>query len=412
MKGTPAKVILVHGTWGRGFDPERNARRTDTAPTEPRWFEVGSKFYTELSSGLSGLLAAKDLSAFLWSGANSIEERRSAAARLAKTLDESVAAAPEAPHFIIAHSHGGNVALNAREAMLGNPLNVHIVTMATPFLSIYRAVPRVIDKLFVICLSIGAAIFAGYLLMSWATASEFLLFAPLLISVLSIIFGAVTLLCWTYGRLKGSQRLSGLRSKRLNLARHINNQTLLASGILFAVGWLCFGRNPGGFFGSTDFNHADSAIFLAMILGRPALVLPSIIPSLLVFFLSLSIAGNILYGPQYELPNISRVITNLKILRSPRDEATLTLIFGKIASFLTHIAASISTIIPIVAMSLAAFLLYIAIDFLLSVIRSYSECLASLTPDCVTQQLYALIVSGVMSDFSAKIIRYVAFGFG
>lgn len=413
MRGAPAKVILVHGTWGRGFDPERNARRTDTgAPAEPRWFEVGSKFYAGLSSGLSGLLTTTDLSAFLWSGANSIEERRGAAARLAKTLDESVAAAPETPHFIIAHSHGGNVALSAREVMSGNPLNVHIVTMATPFLSIYRAMPRVIDRLFAICLSIGVATFAGYLLMSWATASDFLSFAPLLISLLSIIFGTVTLFCWTYGRFIKSQRPSGHRSKRLALARHINNQTFIASGILFAAGWLYFGRNPGGFFGSPDFHDAHFALFGTMLLGGTALVLPIIIPSLLVFFLSLSIAGNVLYGPQYDLPNISRVITNLKILRSRRDEATLTLIFGKIASFLTYIAASISMIVPIVAASLFVFVLYIEIDFLLSVIRSYSECVASLTADCVNLQVYALAVSVGMSDFSAEITRYVAFGFG
>jgi hypothetical protein len=40
---------------------------------------------------------------------------------------QSVAAAPEARHFIIAHSHGGNVALDARQAMSGNALNVHMV---------------------------------------------------------------------------------------------------------------------------------------------------------------------------------------------------------------------------------------------------------------------------------------------
>jgi hypothetical protein len=75
MKGTPAKVILVHGTWGRGFDPDREACRKETAPNEPRWFEIGSKFYTELSAGLSSLLAAEDLSAFLWSGARRVWAR-------------------------------------------------------------------------------------------------------------------------------------------------------------------------------------------------------------------------------------------------------------------------------------------------------------------------------------------------
>jgi hypothetical protein len=122
----------------RGFDPDKDARREEVAgdPADPRWFEAGSKFRAALGSGLPGLVQATDFSAFSWSGANSIEERRSAAARLAKTIDESVAAAPEAPHFIIAHSHGGNVALDARQTMSGNALNVHIVTLATPFLSI------------------------------------------------------------------------------------------------------------------------------------------------------------------------------------------------------------------------------------------------------------------------------------
>ena len=151
--------------------------------------------------------------------------------------------------------------------MLGDPLNVHIVTMATPFCLIYRTVPRIVDKLFVICLSIGAAIFAGYLMMAWATAGAVLLFAPLLISILSIIVGAITLLCWAYGRLMRKQRVSGQRFKRLKLARHINNQALLASGILFAAAWLLFGRHPEGIlaFGGLDFDNANSVIFAAMI---------------------------------------------------------------------------------------------------------------------------------------------------
>jgi len=411
MKSTPAKIILVHGTWGRGFNPESKSLRTQTSPAEPRWFEMGSKFYSALASALTGLVTAADLNAFPWSGANSIEERRSAAARLAKILDDSVAAAPEAPHFIIAHSHGGNLALDAREAMLGSPLNVHILTMATPFLSIYRAVPRIIDRLFVVCLSLGAATFAGYLLKAWTSANGSFLYVPLSLSVLSIIFGITTFCDWAYRRFLVTQRPSRC-SRTLEFARRINNRTLLVSGIILAAGWLSFGRNPAGIFGSTDFHDAHFAFFALMLLGGPALVLPVIIPSLLVFFISRSIAGNILYGPQYESRRISRVITNLKILRSRRDEATLTLLFGKLASFLTHIAASISMIIPIAAASIAALFSYIAIVFLLSAVQSYSECVASLTPDCVNQQILALIVSVSMNDSIARITRYVAFGLG
>ena len=133
---------------------------------------------------------------------------------------------------------------------------------------------------------------------------------------------------------------------------------------------------------------------------------------MLVFFSFLPVARNVLYGAQYDAPPISRVITNIKILRSRRDEATLTLIFGKITSFLTQIAASITMIVQIVAAALFVFVLYLAIDFLLSVVRSYSECLASLTPDCLNQQMLALVVSVGMNDVSAEITRYVAFGSG
>jgi len=411
MKSTPAKVILVHGTWGRGFNPESKSLPTQTAPAEPRWFEMGSKFYSALASALTGLVTAADLNAFLWSGANSIEERRSAAARLAKILDDSVAAAPEAPHFIIAHSHGGNLALDAREAMLGSRLNVHILTMATPFLSIYRAVPRIIDRLFAICLSLGAATFAGYLLIAWTSANNSFLYVPLSLSVLSIIFGIITSCIWAYQRFLVAQQLDH-RAQALEFAWRINNRTLLASTIIFATGWLLLGRNPAGFLGSPDFHNANFALFAAMLLGGVALVLPVIIPSLLAFFLSLWIAGKILYGPQYELPKTSRVITNLKILRSERDEATLVLLFGKLASFLTHVAAAISMVIPIVAASIAVFFAYVAIKYSLSAIHSYSECMATLTPDCVNQQLIALVLSVSMNDFTAKITRYVSYGVG
>ncbi|WP_271609901.1 MULTISPECIES: esterase/lipase family protein [unclassified Bradyrhizobium] len=411
MKSTPAKVILVHGTWGRGFNPESKSLRTQAAPAEPRWFEMGSKFYSALASALAGLVTAADLNSFPWSGANSIEERRSAATRLARILDDSVAAAPDVPHFIIAHSHGGNLALDAREAMLGSPFNVHILTMATPFLSIYRAVPRIIDRLFVICLSLGAAAFAGYLLIAWTFASNIFLYVPWLLSLLSIIFGIITFCVWVYRALLATQRPSR-RSRTLEFARRINNHTLLVSSIIFAASWLSFGRNSAGIFGSTDSHDANFALFALLLLGGAVVVLPVIIPSLLVFFASRSIAGNILYGPQYESPKISRVSSNLKILRSRRDEATLTLLFGKLASFLTHIAASISMIIPIAAASIVVFFSYIAMKYLLSAVQSHSECLASLTPDCVNQQLRALIVSVSMNDSVGKISHYVAFGLG
>src|SRR5262245_50780988 len=242
----PAKIILVHGTWGRGFNPDKYARSEVAGnPTDPRWFEAGSKFRAMLSSGLSGLIQATDINAFTWSGSNSIEERRSAVARLAKTLDESVAAAPKAIHFIIAHSHGGNVAVLARQAMSGNTHNVHIVTMATPFLSIDQRTPRTTDKLFTICISIALTILA--ICMWWYIGASHKYTAYLFpytlfsISLFSVFFGAATLLSSAYRSIQKKQVLSGRRSNGLTLAKRINNRSLLVSALLLCAGSPLFG---------------------------------------------------------------------------------------------------------------------------------------------------------------------------
>jgi hypothetical protein len=97
----PIKIILVHGTWGRGFNPCNDGpAKAEAKAVPPLWFESGSKFYDALVSGLAALAPVPKLSAFLWSGANSIEERRDAAAHLARTIDESVAESSESRHFL------------------------------------------------------------------------------------------------------------------------------------------------------------------------------------------------------------------------------------------------------------------------------------------------------------------------
>ena len=65
MNGAPAKIILVHGTWGRGFDQDKDAQRMPAGkPVAPRWFEAGSKFCMALSSGLAGAAQPEQLALF------------------------------------------------------------------------------------------------------------------------------------------------------------------------------------------------------------------------------------------------------------------------------------------------------------------------------------------------------------
>jgi hypothetical protein len=74
---------------------------------------------------------------FFWSGANSIVHRDRGAEALAKHLHEEHLLFPTSLQVVIAHSHGGNLALRAL-ARLGDsiPSLPFLVTLATPFVSV------------------------------------------------------------------------------------------------------------------------------------------------------------------------------------------------------------------------------------------------------------------------------------
>jgi hypothetical protein len=73
--------------------------------------------------------------AFLWSGANSVHARDCAAKELSDHLTKDLQD-PDTTAVIIAHSHGGNVALRALQH-LGSADRVRVVTLATPFLRVF-----------------------------------------------------------------------------------------------------------------------------------------------------------------------------------------------------------------------------------------------------------------------------------
>lgn len=124
---TKRVVTLVHGTFAKH------------AP----WMRDGSELCTELRKELQGTVLRR----FCWSGGNSHAARLQAGDDLAKYLLTVKKDFPEAQHFVIAHSHGGNVALYAMEktspdAKLGEDV-AGIVTLATPFITLRkRQLPR------------------------------------------------------------------------------------------------------------------------------------------------------------------------------------------------------------------------------------------------------------------------------
>jgi hypothetical protein len=128
-------IILVHGTWGRGFFPKH--REVSLFPPHKRWwFEEGSQFYAGLDAALNSAALSWPIRAFLWSGANSVHARDCAARELSAQLRKDLQG-PDATAVIIAHSHGGNVALRALQYLDSMADRIKVVTLATPFLRVF-----------------------------------------------------------------------------------------------------------------------------------------------------------------------------------------------------------------------------------------------------------------------------------
>ncbi len=147
-------ITVVHGTWPRGLFPKiarfkqwaRGLMRRKRLGPPLFWFEEGSPFLDRLSTELADI--PHKIRSVPWSGANSIFVRDKTAHILAEDLSAEHAEYPQATQLIIAHSHGGNIALRAlyllrkRDASglcgaeMPTPL---VVTLATPFFEVQHA---------------------------------------------------------------------------------------------------------------------------------------------------------------------------------------------------------------------------------------------------------------------------------
>jgi hypothetical protein len=134
-------ITVVHGTWPDGLFRTLLGRKRRTY-----WFDDGSSFFTRLSAELGDV--PHRIKSLPWCGENSVYERDNAAQHLADDLSAEHNEHPQATQLVVAHSHGGNIALRAlyylqkREGSLvygeesATPL---VVTLATPFVEIHPA---------------------------------------------------------------------------------------------------------------------------------------------------------------------------------------------------------------------------------------------------------------------------------
>jgi hypothetical protein len=120
------------------------ARRQPRGPP-PFWFEEGSSFLARLATELGDI--PHTTTRLLWTGENSIFVRDKIACALAEHLSAEHAEHPEANQLLIAHSHGGNIALRALRHLKqrkGDPSCAErstplVVTLATPFVEVHHA---------------------------------------------------------------------------------------------------------------------------------------------------------------------------------------------------------------------------------------------------------------------------------
>jgi len=107
-------ITLIHGTWGR----------------HSLWIKESSRFCKTLRKILEEDVVFKP---FLWSGGNSFHARIKATRELERHLIDTARQYPEAAHFAIGHSHGGNALLYALNNVAAAQSLSGIMTISTPY---------------------------------------------------------------------------------------------------------------------------------------------------------------------------------------------------------------------------------------------------------------------------------------
>lgn len=123
-------IVLIHGTFASGAS----------------WIRPESRFSGYL---LDTIGEAAVILPFVWSGHNSHRARIQAGVELGELLRNSPRNHPNWPHFLVAHSHGGNVALYAMRDPEVVTAVAGLVFMGTPFILVEpRQLPANAENLF------------------------------------------------------------------------------------------------------------------------------------------------------------------------------------------------------------------------------------------------------------------------
>ena len=147
---SPTRIVtIVHGTYAR----------------HAKWMQDGQRLPDALGEPDGTLLRR-----FCWRGRNRHADRAEAAIELRAVLVDLTTRHPAAEHHVVAHSHGGNVVLDAvsggGEALRG----VTVTTLGTPFLSMK---PRPVSKKVLAFATFVSVVFVANLVELLATERPF-----------------------------------------------------------------------------------------------------------------------------------------------------------------------------------------------------------------------------------------------
>jgi hypothetical protein len=109
------RIILIHGTFASNAD----------------WIQQDSAFQREIRKYLSHSVI---FNKFDWDGRNCHTSRIKSSEKLKLELEHSMKLFPNDKHTVIAHSHGGNIAMYAFSKLEVPIHNLSLVTLATPFI--------------------------------------------------------------------------------------------------------------------------------------------------------------------------------------------------------------------------------------------------------------------------------------
>lgn len=188
----PVNVItFIHGT--AGFLRLRE-------PNE--WCDTGSP----LRETLQDKFPTAKFEVFSWSGENNHIDRQKAAVALRAQLHEQVRENPYATQVLIAHSHGGNIALNALSDRFLQTKVRTVFCLSTPFfVPLRRPSSMFFGSILGMSVAIGIPtiflfmVLFNLIILSMAALNEWrepLLYTSLLLGSAFLLYGGVRLLIW------------------------------------------------------------------------------------------------------------------------------------------------------------------------------------------------------------------------